>query len=216
LIKFFLPAAACHSRECGNPEKRRKAWIPAFAGMTGTNIFSNCTTTYGNTCESLPACFGFQVIHFGRSFAMKKLFLFVILSVVPAQFLRAQSVQDLLWQLEEQSQGHVLQGDRYSKDPYPLLIGPIENWQAFQKKNILVRPYNDPGILLPPMNWDCDPGIVWSPALPAPQNSIPTFEQYIPPSLLEKPFITPFLEPGADLLQKLMEIRDAGELKIRE
>ena len=152
---------------------------------------------------------------------MKKLVFFLALLSLTALEVKAQSSR----------RGEpTLKGDRMSNDPYPLIKGPILNYQGSVNTLQLHAPYSDPGILLPPMNWDCDPGILLSPKNfncdpgmiigPKSDREIPsqssTFDPYIPPSLQPNTLVTPFLFPGANPFQKQEELRDAGKLYMLE
>jgi hypothetical protein len=150
---------------------------------------------------------------------MKKIvFLFAFCSLIVSYF-AANSVAQVPMPLQMNSPERLL-----NPDPYPLINGETY-WLGKSNNLILHAPYSDPGILLPPMNWDCDPGIllkpkfmncdpgiIWNPEALQTQRQIPTFDIYTPPALLPNPLVTPFLLPGTDFLRKQQELRDAGKL----
>ena len=127
-------------------------------------------------------------------------------------------------------------------DTYPLMEGPILNYQGTVNALPPLAPYTnpgkrlepinrdpdpgillspkylkniDPGILLTPMYRNADPGILWDPSernIPMPN---PTFEFQNQQPLLP-PLVTPFFAPGVNSLRKWQELQDAGKLMLPE
>jgi len=94
--------------------------------------------------------------------------------------------------------------------PVPAINDEIDPGMIFQfnfPNNI------DPGILLKPKYWNCDPGIVFNP------NKIPSFHAFDPLELLipdgANSFVLPFQSPFSDPLQKYQELQIPQKLDIR-
>jgi hypothetical protein len=126
---------------------------------------------------------------------------------------------------------------RPGSDSYPLMEGPILNYQGTGKLLPPLTQYNNPGKRLEPMNWDADPGILlspkyfnvdpgillspmyrnvdpgilWDPSGHQVSRTDPAFEFQNSEPLLP-PVITPFFSPGVSPFLKMQELRDAGEM----